>query len=122
MYRVAATTSFRARHYIGGPDGNLERPHGHDWKVAATVAAGELDENGWVVDFEELKGALARAVEPLAQSKCINDLAEFGTADPSSERLAEYVYGKLAGQLPQGRELVEVTVWETAERWASYSR
>jgi len=120
MFSVSAETVFHARHYLALGNGRREQPHGHDWKVAAVVRAAALDEYGLVLDFHVLTDYLRSAVEPLAQAECINKLPEFDADQPSAERLARYVYRRLAALLPSGLELSEVRLWETPNCYASF--
>ena len=122
MFTISAQITFRAGHYLTLPNGRTEKPHQHDWTVAALVRASVLDEHGLVMDFHVLIAELRTVVEPLEQAGCINDLAEFSTDQPSTERLASYVYEKLAELLPQTVELTEVRVAETQNCWAAYRR
>ena len=118
MYNVTVEMEFNAGHYLRLPGGRQEQPHSHKWRAQATVEADKLDEYGLVMDFHHLLGLLQEIVAPLTQQEYINDLAEFDEVNPTTERLAEYVYRRLKDNLPGTVRLAEVVVWETAYCWA----
>lgn len=115
MFSVAREIVFQASHYLCQNDGRSEQPHRHDWRVRATIQAEKLDCNGFVIDFLLLEKLLHQVVEPLRQIGQINQLREFTRKNPSTEHLAEYIYGRLATMLPEGVYLQEVIVWETPQ-------
>ena len=121
MYRISTEICFEAAHWLE-LGGQREARHDHAWRVRVQVEAEELDEGGLVMDFHELRGLLADAVEPLAEAGCLNDVGDLTGGNPSTELVARYVYDRLAGQLPRGRRLREVTVWETADCEATYEQ
>lgn len=120
MYTIACEHRFRARHRLRLRGQEPETLHEHDWKVRATVEAGELDEDGLVMDFLALKGMLGEAVADLAGVGSLEEMPEFGGGNPSTERVARLVYDRLAERLPDGVRLREITVWETADCRATY--
>ena len=120
MYTVAREIRFRAGHYLQLAGGKREAAHEHQWRVRATVEAGELNGQGMVMDFHVLGGLLREAVAPLTGVAMINDLAVFSEDNPSTERLARYIYDALWGSMPAGVELRKVVVWETKDCRASY--
>ena len=69
---------------------------------------------GWLMDF----GEISRVCRPILgelDHVCLNDLP--GLENPTTERLARWLYDRLAGLLPV---LTEVTVQETPTSSASY--
>lgn len=119
MYTITTEVSFRASHWIS-VQGDAEQPHEHLWKARISVQAEQLDDDGLVIDFLLLRRTLARAVEPLTQARAINDLAPFGQACPSTERLARYLFEQVDAQLPAHVSPTVLTVWETPDCSASY--
>jgi len=55
---------FSAAHFITFNGNICERPHGHNWRVAAEVE-GRLDENYYVFDFIALRDGLQKIVDEL---------------------------------------------------------
>lgn len=125
MYSIAAEIVFNAGHYLVGSHGKQEQPHHHDWRVRATVESAQLDNCGLVMDFQMLQRLLRQIVEPMKQAEFINNLTELAAGDdtninPSTERIARYIYDGLARQLPGRVHLTEVLVWETPDNRAAY--
>ncbi|WP_329243031.1 6-carboxytetrahydropterin synthase [Actinoallomurus sp. NBC_01490] len=119
MYEIAKRFIFSASHQLDQlPEGHkCRRLHGHNYTVVIRVAAGELDEYGFVVDFAELDrvGAWMRA---RFDHQHLNDVMD---GPPTSERLAAAVFGWCAAhlQLRPGVDL-QVRVAETDSTWAEY--
>src|SRR5215471_21237341 len=66
-YRVRVTKDhlvFSAAHFITFGGNVCERLHGHNWRVAVE-AAGDLDENFYVIDFIALRDAVQKIVGQL---------------------------------------------------------
>jgi len=115
MYEIAVEIVFHAGHFLKLPQGPRESLHRHAWRVRITVASEVLDAAGLVMDFHQLRNLLRQTVAPLEKPQAINDLPEFTGADknPSTERIARYIYDRLLTQLPRSVSLTEVFVWET---------
>ena len=124
MYSIAVEIVFNAGHFLflSVSDGKCEQPHRHDWRVRATVEAEKLGEFEMVMDFQHLRQLLRRIVRPLEQAQNINELPCFSDVgrNPSTERIARYIYDKLAESLPEQTGLTEVLVWETPDCRAGY--
>lgn len=122
MYRVFIKTHFSSAHYLRNYPGNCEHLHGHNWDVVVTVKANELNEIDVAIDFRDLKKIVADIMDEL-DHKNLNDLPQFSEFNPSSERLAQYIYKRLAERL-QGFEGVypdSVEVRETPSTGVIYS-
>ena len=122
MYSIAVEIVFNAGHFLFLSDGKCEQPHRHDWRARATVEAEELGEFEMVMDFQHLRQLLQQIVSPLEQARNINELPCFSDVDrnPSTERIARYIYDKLAESLPEPTRPTEVLVWETPDCRAGY--
>jgi 6-pyruvoyltetrahydropterin/6-carboxytetrahydropterin synthase len=128
-FEITYQTAFAAAHAILLPDGSLEPVHGHNWSVAVTVAAPELDAIETVMDFHDLE----RIVQGITASWHNRDLngcppfADAGRTDrhglaisPTAERVAEHLGTAVAAQLPAHTRLVGVTVGEAPGCTATY--
>ena len=120
MYAIATELHFRVGHYLRFAGGQQEEPHQHNWRVRVIVEAEQLDGQNMVLDFIELSNLTQKAVKPLTQAEVLNELPDFAGENPSTERLARYIYDKLAQLLHHSVKLSKVKVWETPTRWASY--
>ena len=90
------------------------RLHGHSFRVEVHVSGPVGDDSGWVLDFAELKAAFA----PLYQQLDHHYLNEIeGLDNPTSERLAMWIWERLKPRLPQ---LSQVVVHETCTSGCRY--
>jgi 6-pyruvoyltetrahydropterin/6-carboxytetrahydropterin synthase len=91
------------------------RVHGHSFRIEIHVA-GPLDPAlGWVMDFADIKGAFEPLFEQL-DHRYLNDIE--GLENPTSERLAAWIWDRLKPALPA---LSRVVVHETCTSGASYA-
>ena len=120
MYRAAREIVFRTGHYLHFGPNRQEEPHAHDWRIQAVVESSQLNADELVIDFEELGQLLHQVVEPLTQVQTLNELSAFQDHNPSTERLARFVYEALEMLLPETVHLREVVVWERDDCQASY--
>jgi len=90
------------------------RLHGHSFAVELHVQ-GDLDaQTGWVMDFAEIKDAFAPLYERL-DHHYLNDIE--GLENPTSERVATWIWERLKPALPL---LAEVVVHETCTSGCRY--
>jgi len=103
------TFQFEAAHRLTQvpPGHKCARLHGHSF-VVEVVVEGPVDPRlGWVMDYADIKAAF----EPLFQQLDHNHLNEIpGLENPTSERLAEWIWARLKPALPL---LTEIVVAET---------
>jgi 6-pyruvoyltetrahydropterin/6-carboxytetrahydropterin synthase len=91
------------------------RLHGHSFAIELQVS-GELGaDTGWVMDFAELKQAFQPLYDRL-DHHYLNDVE--GLENPTSERLAMWIWERLRPALPQ---LSAVTVHETCTSGCRYT-
>ena len=117
-YRITTRHSFSAAHQLRLYDGSLEPIHGHNWRIAVTVRAEQLDAIGVVMDFHELERVVNAILAPF-HNRLLNDVAPFdGELNPSAENVAYHIARSL--NLPQGVQLTSVEAWETDNCSAIY--
>ena len=97
------------------PEGHkCARVHGHSFRIEVHVEGPLGADTGWVMDYADVKAAF----QPLFQQLDHNYLNDVpGLANPTSERLAEWVWERLAPALPG---LAEVVVHETCTAGCRY--
>jgi 6-pyruvoyltetrahydropterin/6-carboxytetrahydropterin synthase len=121
MYEITVHKTFSAAHILD-IEGEREQLHGHNFKVEATVASEELNADGFVLDFRVLKRWLDSILEELDHT-FLNDLAMFGDANPTAERIARFIYGRLEeNTVPLGLAVSRVSAWESEGSKATYTK
>jgi 6-pyruvoyltetrahydropterin/6-carboxytetrahydropterin synthase len=109
---LACTMRFEAAHHLPQvpPDHKCRRLHGHSFVVELSVV-GPVDPSlGWVCDFADLRRAFAPLHAQL-DHHYLNEVA--GLDNPTSERLAIWIWDRLVDSLP-GLHSVEVAETCTA--------
>lgn len=120
-YALTVRTSFAAAHRLREYEGNCERLHGHNWLVEVTVESSGLDSRGMAVDFRAIKGALGEALGGL-DHRYLNEVPPFDALNPSSENLARHLFEEMERKFPGPVRVARVTVWESEDARAEYSR
>ena len=90
------------------------RLHGHSFRVELRVSGEPGPETGWIMDFSDLKAAFQPLYDQLDHNY-LNDIP--GLENPTSERLAMWIWERLKAALPL---LSEVVVHETCTSGCSY--
>ena len=91
------------------------RVHGHSFRVEIVVAGPVDAETGWVIDFADISEAFA-PIKAQIDHHYLNDIP--GLDNPTSERLAQWIWQKLKPGLPG---LSKILVQETHQSGCSYS-
>jgi len=121
MFEVSVERTFAAGHALRNYKGKCENVHGHNYRVQITVEGPELDSNGLLIDFVELKRLTMEVIDYL-DHRFINDLPPFDVINPSAENLAKYFYDRVSGGMKAGAlaQIAEVRIWETDTSVAAY--
>jgi 6-pyruvoyltetrahydropterin/6-carboxytetrahydropterin synthase len=108
--QVAGWSDARNRETFGA----LADPHPHDYRCAVTVSGPMDPAMGMVVDLVLLDRILREEVLRFEGADLNRDVPAFrgGAPLPTCEALAEYLYRRIAGQLPAGVHLDRVRVAE----------
>lgn len=91
------------------------RLHGHSFRVEVHVNGVPGSESGWVMDFADLKVAFAPILEQL-DHHYLNEVP--GLENPTSERLAIWIWDALKPRLAQ---LSKIVVHETCTSGCVYT-
>jgi 6-pyruvoyltetrahydropterin/6-carboxytetrahydropterin synthase len=120
MFTVRIETEFSAAHALRSYDGACARLHGHNWKVTVEAKTERLNELGMSIDFYELQRMTDSLLAPLDHAQ-LNDVPPFDKElNPTSENLAQYLYGELKKILPERIQLSFVAIGETGRYSAKY--
>jgi 6-pyruvoyltetrahydropterin/6-carboxytetrahydropterin synthase len=90
------------------------RLHGHSFRVELRVTGEPDPHTGWIMDFAAIKAAFRPFYEQL-DHHYLNDID--GLDNPTSERLARWIWARLKPALPL---LSEVVVHETCTSGCRY--
>ena len=96
------------------PGHKCARLHGHSWRIEVAIEGPVGDQTGWVMDFADLKAAFQPVYERI-DHHYLNDIP--GLENPTSERLAVWIWERLRPQLPL---LSAVMVRETCTAGCEY--
>ena len=98
------------------PEGHkCARLHGHSFRVELRVRGEPGADTGWVMDFADIKTAF-RPIYDQLDHHYLNDIP--GLENPTSERLAVWIWERLKPDLPL---LAEIVVHETCTSGCRYS-
>ena len=131
--RVTRRVHFSAAHRLGRPEWSQDRNaavfglcaspnwHGHNYELDVTVD-GEVDpETGFVLDLKILRALVERRVIDDVDHRNLNlDVAWMRGVNPTTENLVVAIWGRLAGELPEGIRLLRLVLWETPRNHVEY--
>ncbi|MDR0296043.1 MAG: 6-carboxytetrahydropterin synthase QueD [Prevotellaceae bacterium] len=109
MYYTKKTIEISASHSLKlNYESKCRHLHGHNWIITIYCKAEELDENGMVVDFSDLK----QQVELMLDHKNLNEVFDF---NPTAENLARWIVDNV-------HNCYKAEVQESQENTAIYER
>ncbi len=113
---IVRTFTFEAAHRLPNvpADHKCARLHGHSFSVDVAVRGEIGAATGWVMDFAEVKAAW-RPLHDVLDHHYLNEVE--GLDNPTSERLAVWLWQRLAPALPG---LCRITVAETCTARVEY--
>lgn len=131
MFRVTKEIHFCYGHRLLNYDGKCKNLHGHNGKAVVAIEAPALDARGMVVDFGEIKRVLGKWIDDTLDHRMllhrddpvIPELRRQGEpfvtldVNPTAENIAKLIYDHAVGH---GLPVVEVTLWETENSFATY--
>ena len=109
MYYLTKTLEISGAHRLTlDYESNCTELHGHNWTITIHCRAKELDRNGMIVDFCEIK----RRISGVLDHRVLNDVLPF---NPTAENLARWCCEQI-------ESCYRVDVQESAGNVASYER
>lgn len=135
MFSIVTKIKYEYAHRLILHQGQCRNVHGHSGEVTVELCAEQLNENGFVMDFADVKAPLkqwindhwdhaylANEADPLLPSLRAQEVKVFCfPAEPSAEVMARYLYEYLAQlPLPEGVSIKRITVLETCTGSAIY--
>lgn len=105
---------FHAAHQLHWHPGPCRSMHGHSYRCELTFG-GELDENGVIVDFDEVGRFVSEALMTRLDHTYLNELLD----NPTAERIAASIFADVDAA---GFPIVGVRLWETRTSSAVVTR
>ncbi len=118
MFEIYVEHTFAAGHALRNYHGKCENVHGHNYKVQVGIEGPDVDENGLLHDFADLKRRL-RSTSEYLDHQFINDLQPFDQINPSAENIARFICEEIQKDLKTAA-IAYVKVWETDTSCAVY--
>lgn len=107
MYYVRKELEVSAAHKL---ELDYESPctntHGHNWKITVFCKSDEVNQNGMVIDFKEIK----KSVHTVMDHKYLNDVFDF---NPTAENIAKWIVDSIPC-------CYRAEVEESSNNWAAY--
>lgn len=96
---------FEAAHRLPhvAPTHKCSRLHGHSFQFAVYVEGAIGETSGWIIDFAEIRNAVAPIVEQL-DHHYLNEIP--GLENPTSELLAKWLWARIKPSLPGLSQLI----------------
>jgi 6-pyruvoyltetrahydropterin/6-carboxytetrahydropterin synthase len=123
MYTIQVNAGFSAAHRLVAYKGKCENLHGHNWRVRARVQGKDLNGEGMLIDFGDLKRLLREVCAELDHTD-INTHPHFAVHNPTAENIARWIFTRLSKSLKTENfhgTVQQVTVEETEGSSASYA-
>jgi 6-pyruvoyltetrahydropterin/6-carboxytetrahydropterin synthase len=131
MYRVSREIEFSYGHRLLDHPGKCRHLHGHNGKALCVIETPELDEQGMVIDFGEIKRVVTAWIDENLDHRmllrrddpAVASLQQLGEplylmdVNPTAENIAKLIFDHARGE---GLPVVEVRFWETPQCYATY--
>ncbi len=123
MYEISASAHFDAAHYLRGYKGKCANVHGHRWQVEIAMQGPELNEQGILIDFMDVKTMLKEVLD-LFDHRMINEVPPFDGLNPTAENIARFIFREMSEKLKRltgsDIKIARVTVRESESAGATY--
>jgi 6-pyruvoyltetrahydropterin/6-carboxytetrahydropterin synthase len=133
MFRVTREIHFCYGHRLLNYNGKCRNLHGHNGKAQIVMESAGLDSLGMVVDFGHIKKVVQTWIDDTLDHKMIlhrddpvlpdlrarNEPVVVVDVNPTAENIARMIFDYAVSQ---GLPVVEVTLWETENSFATYRR
>ncbi len=140
MYNIAKEFSFSMGHRLSCHDGLCKNFHGHNYVVIVGLKSGELNPNGMVMDFADLKALGEHYFKEFDHAMMINksDAGKFMKLqqqmpylkvlivdyEPTAENMAREIYFYFQNEIDKYSGSVKmdfVTIYETEKSQVTYT-
>jgi 6-pyruvoyltetrahydropterin/6-carboxytetrahydropterin synthase len=123
MFEVGVARTFQALHQLEAEDPSASHEHSHDYRAEVVARGEQLDQNAMLLDLDALGAALSACLAELDAAD-LGTLAAFEGRETTVETVAEHIWSHVRDVLarPSGLLSLRVTVYESADAWASVDR
>jgi 6-pyruvoyltetrahydropterin/6-carboxytetrahydropterin synthase len=125
MFELKVKTRFAGAHQLAMVGQKCENLHGHNWHVEVCVRGDGLNDAGVLADFGDIKRAVRAVVDGELDHRFLNELPAFEGGQPTSERIAVYIAGRVQSYLDEevkeGVKVSRVMAWESDDACAIYT-
>jgi 6-pyruvoyltetrahydropterin/6-carboxytetrahydropterin synthase len=123
MFEVGVARTFHALHQLEADHPAASDEHSHDYRAEVVARGEQLDQNAMLLDLDALGAALSACLAELDATD-LDMLAAFEGLETTVERVAEHIWSHVRDLLaaPSGLLGLRVTVYESADAWASVDR
>jgi 6-pyruvoyltetrahydropterin/6-carboxytetrahydropterin synthase len=133
MFRVTREMTFCYGHRLLHYDGKCRHLHGHNGRAVITLEAEHLDPLGMVMDFTRIKQVIQAWIDDTLDHKmllhrddpvlpalrALGEPVYLMDVNPTAENIARLIFDHA---VRQGFPVVEVSLWETENCFATYTR
>lgn len=114
--------NFAAAHYIDHESaGKCQNVHGHTYFANITIVGNQLMDNGFLINFQELKKAVHGKYDHTMMNE--HDEFKYDQIEPSTENVAKAIYKTLKQELlkyDNDPQVLQVIVRETPTSYVTY--
>ena len=119
-YELNKDMNFAAAHFIDHKSaGKCQNIHGHTYFANVTIVGNELQDNGFLVNFQELK----KLVHGEYDHTLMNDNSDYSNEQPSTEVVAKTIYKNIEQALKKydnDPKVLQVILRETPTSYVTY--
>ncbi len=132
MFRVTRHIDFCYGHRLLNYDGKCKYLHGHNGRAVIVIEADTLDARGMVLDFSDIKRVVSTWIDQTLDHRmllhrddpAVSALQALGEpihlldCNPTAENIARLIH---EFTVSQGFPIVETSLWETPNCYATYA-
>lgn len=120
LVSVTKEFTFDSAHFLENYSGKCANLHGHTYKLQVTVF-GKLNEQGMVIDFNEIKNLVNELIVNNFDHQLINDVFPY---NPTAENMVIYIFEVIKDYLEKNYKnkvfVEKVRLYETPTSYAEY--
>ncbi len=132
MFRVTRHIDFCYGHRLLNYDGKCKYLHGHNGRAVIVIEADKLDTRGMVLDFSDIKRVVSTWIDqqldhrmllhrddPAVEAlRALGEPIQLLDCNPTAENIARLIH---EFTLSQGFPIIETSLWETPNCYATYA-